>query len=71
MPLEEVPIESVKVGARVIAPHDGVLVTVKGKKKDGEDVVLEIGAAFCVEIRKPRGSLVDVWRLRRRKERKE
>lgn len=71
MPIEEEPIETVKRGWRVVAPWDGVLVTVKKVREDGEFIVLEIGEAFCLEVRKERGSVVSVWRRRRRKERKE
>lgn len=72
MPTEEVPIEEIKKGALVVDSSTGVPVLIKSTKKDGGDVVLGVGLTFCVEIRRPRGSLVSVWRRqRRRKERKE
>jgi hypothetical protein len=72
MPTELVQIEEVKRGAFVVDSATGVPVLVKSTKKDGEDVVLEVGLTFCVEIRRPGGSVVSVWRRqRRRKERKE
>lgn len=71
MPVEDEPIESVKKGTMVLDGWSGTLVPVKRVRKDGEMYVLEIGLAFCLEIRKPGGSVVGVWRRRRRKERKE
>lgn len=72
MPVELEPIESIKKGNVVVDSATGVPVLVKSIKKDGNDVVLGIGLVFCVEIRRPGGSVVSVWRRqRRRKERKE
>lgn len=72
MPVDGEPIETIKRGAFVVTRHDGVPVQVKKVREDGADIVLEIGLAFCLEIREPRGSVIQVWRRqRRRKERKE
>lgn len=72
MPVDGEPIESIKKGDTVVTPADGVVVTVRKVRKDGEFVVLEIGRPFCLELRGARGSVVQVWRRpRRRKERKE
>lgn len=69
--IDQVAIETVKKGAQVVAPFDGVLVTVKAVKNDGDSVVLVVGVAFCLEIRQARGSLVNVYRRPRRRKAKE
>ncbi len=71
MPVEQEAIELVKRGDFVVVPADGVIVAVKKVRQDGYFVVLEIGRTFCLELRGPRGSVISVWRKRRRKERKE
>lgn len=71
MPVEQEPIEQVKKGFQVVDRWSGTLVTVKKTRQDGGFVVLEIGEAFCLEIRHEKGTLVSVWRRRRRKERKD
>ncbi len=72
MPTTEEPIEKVKKGAWVVDSSTGVPVLIKSTKKDGGDVVLGVGLSFCVEIRRPGGTVVSVWRQhRRRKERKD
>lgn len=70
MPVDGEPIETVKRGGFIVTHHDGVVVQVRKVREDGPDIVLEIGLPFCLEVRKPRGSVVQVWRRqRRRKER--
>ena len=72
MPIEQEPIETVKKGWSVVDKWSGTLVAVRKVRIEGEKVVLEIGAAFCLEIEGDRGSTIGVWRRRRRrKERQE
>jgi hypothetical protein len=67
MPIELEAIETLKRGAAVVDPASGTVVMVKKVKTDGEFVVLEIGLAYCLEIRRPGGSVISVWRRRRKK----
>ena len=60
----EVKIEEVKKGAIVLEPGSGAQVIVKKVKADGEFVELVFGLPFCLALRRPRGSVVSVWRRR-------
>ena len=64
MAVEEVSPDQVRKGSRIVDRWSGTLVTVKKVRKDGETFVFEIGAAFCLEVRCERGSVVYLERRR-------